>query len=129
MLVIKHSGKVRYSAYDRYAINLMLLFGRIIVQKTDRQQIDLGRLLKLAHHQSAGIPRELTHQSRRAIADKRRETAANKGFELWEYNHAGQQLFPNRYSGQNLGLRFLFVDRLGTGSWSLESTNAVNIGS
>lgn len=76
----------------------------------------------------SGIPLLLSRQSRREILARQQGLRLERGFELWQYNHAGWQIFPNRYSGQNLGLRFLFVDRNGTGLWSLESTNAVNLG-
>lgn len=76
----------------------------------------------------SGIPLLLSRQSRQEILNRQQGLLLERGFELWEYNHAGRQIFPNRYSGQNLGLRFLFVDRSGTGVWSLESTNAVKLG-
>ncbi|MHB8078696.1 MAG: GWxTD domain-containing protein [Candidatus Krumholzibacteriia bacterium] len=70
----------------------------------------------------------LNHQSRREILARQQGLKLERSFELWSYDHAGWQIFPNRYSGQNLGLRFLFVDRNGTGAWSLDTTNAVNLG-
>jgi GWxTD domain-containing protein len=76
----------------------------------------------------SGIPLLLNRQSRREIQARQQGLRLERGFELWQYNHGGWQIFPNRYSGQNLGLRFLFVDRTGTGVWFLESTNAVNFG-
>lgn len=76
----------------------------------------------------SGIPIETTRQSRRELATGHSRIWREKGFELWNYNHAGRQLFPNPYSGQNLGLRFLFVDRTGNGDWVLDSTNAMDIG-
>jgi GWxTD domain-containing protein len=44
--------------------------------------------------------------------------------ELWLYDSGGWQLSPNQFSGNSMGLRFLFVDRSGTGMYSLELTNA-----
>ncbi len=77
---------------------------------------------------SGGIPLPTTRQSRRAVAVARAGVTNEKGFELWIYTHAGRQLFPNPYSSKMLGLRFLFVDRSGTGNWVLNSTNASEFG-
>lgn len=74
------------------------------------------------------IPMPHTHQSRREIAARRRNIGRMQSFELWKYNHAGHSLFPNQFSQQSLGLRFLFVDRTGTGSYVLESSNAWELG-
>jgi len=53
------------------------------------------------------------------------KTAADtRTFQLWRYDDAGRQLFPNTYSGQGGGLRFLFVDRTGQGDFVLDSDNA-----
>lgn len=82
-----------------------------------------------ADERQGGIPVEPSRQAHREIAAKRRAIGRDMSFELWEYNHAGQQLFPNLYSSQTLGLRFLFVDRTGTGHYILEATNARDIGS
>ena len=71
-----------------------------------------------------GIPMPLTRQSQRDIQIARQGVVGEKAFELWIYNHDGWQLFPNEYSGKFLGLRFLFVDRSGSGNWRLQSTNA-----
>ncbi len=75
-----------------------------------------------------GIPLVVNTQTRRAILSKKGELSFKQGFELWEYNHAGRQLFPNRYSGQGLGMRFLLVDRFGVGVWMLDSTSVLKPG-
>jgi len=77
---------------------------------------------------SGDIPLTSSRQSRREVAAMRHGTGRNKGFELWEYDHAGDQLFPNQYSDRTLGLRFLFLDKTGSGFYVLESTNAFEIG-
>jgi GWxTD domain-containing protein len=71
---------------------------------------------------------EVSKQSARELAATLQGTRKEKGYELWVYDNAGRSLFPHPYSHQSLGLRFLFVDRTGTGVWILESTNAVDIG-
>jgi hypothetical protein len=80
------------------------------------------------YEKQGGIPMSVTHQSRRELADKRRQVGREQAFQLWKYDHNGDQIFPNKFSGQSLGMNFLFVDRTGTGSFILESTNAFNIG-
>jgi len=47
-----------------------------------------------------------------------------KSFELWYYSATGRPLFPNVYSDMPLGVRFLFLARLGGGVYQLELTNA-----
>jgi len=44
-------------------------------------------------------------------------------FELWRYDDGGTQLFPNTYSGQGHGLRFLFLDKTGHGQYVLDADN------
>lgn len=58
-----------------------------------------------------------------------KKTAADtRVFQLWRYDDAGQQLFPNIYSGKGGGLRFLFLDRTGRGDFVLDSTNTRLLG-
>ncbi|MFO7654547.1 MAG: GWxTD domain-containing protein [Candidatus Krumholzibacteriia bacterium] len=59
---------------------------------------------------------------------RRTSPARLQGFELWRYDQAGDQLFRNKYTDRKLGLRFLFVDRTGSGDFVLESSNAFRIG-
>jgi GWxTD domain-containing protein len=48
-------------------------------------------------------------------------------FEMWTYRMAGEPLFPNRVgSAENIDVRFLFVDRLGTGDYRLEYSNQLS---
>ena len=49
----------------------------------------------------------------------------NFAFELWKYDDVGNTLFPNRFSRKGAGQRFLFVDRTGSGDYSLESSNVL----
>lgn len=70
-----------------------------------------------------GIPMPF---SRRAEAQRRTQVYSpthNFAFELWEYNDVGNTLFDNRFSRKGMGQRFLFVDRTGSGDYSLESSN------
>lgn len=77
---------------------------------------------------NADAKQTAVYQSRRELLAKQRNIGQDKGFELWIYDTAGVQLFPNQYSAQMLGLRFLFVDRTGVGAFVLESTNAMRSG-
>jgi len=64
--------------------------------------------------------------SRRAEAQRQTQVFSpthNFAFELWKYNDVGNTLFPNRFSRKGMGQRFLFVDRTGSGHYSLESSN------
>ena len=55
-----------------------------------------------------------------------KKTAASvRVFQLWRYDHAGKQLFPNFYSDMGGGLRFLFVDRSGLGDFVLDASNTM----
>jgi GWxTD domain-containing protein len=45
-------------------------------------------------------------------------------FQLWRYDNAGRSLFENQYSDLGGGLRFLFVDKHGMGTFVLDATNA-----
>lgn len=58
----------------------------------------------------------------------KKTTADSRVFQLWRYDHSGEQLFPNRYSGLTGGLRFLFVDRTGLGDFVLDATNTTLMG-
>jgi GWxTD domain-containing protein len=49
----------------------------------------------------------------------------NFAFELWKYDDVSKTLFPNRFSRKGMGQRFLFVDRTGSGAYSLESSNVL----
>lgn len=68
-----------------------------------------------------------TRDNQDLVADRKRNLASvnrEGAFELWQYNLQGAPLLPT-YAGwpQNLDLRFLFVDRAGTGDYRLEFTN------
>jgi GWxTD domain-containing protein len=78
--------------------------------------------------QDGGIPMPDNYTSRQELAAVRQTVGRDKAFQLWKYDHTGQQLFPNKFSGQSLGVNFLFVDRTGTGHYVLETSNAFNIG-
>ncbi len=75
------------------------------------------------YQDSGGIPMPF---SRRAEAQRRTQVYSpthNFAFELWEYNDVGNTLFDNRFSRKGMGQRFLFIDRTGSGDYSLESSN------
>ncbi len=62
-----------------------------------------------------------------AARDRRREQARigqEGSFELWRYESVGDPLFEDTTVwGENIDLRFLFVDRMGIGSYSLDYSN------
>lgn len=56
---------------------------------------------------------------------KRRTPFDNRAYEIWEYTKRGDPLLPEYISaGDRLGLKFIFVDELGTGDYTLVYTNA-----
>jgi len=66
--------------------------------------------------------------SRRAESQRMTQVSSpthNFAFELWKYDNVGNTLFPNRFSLKGMGQRFLFVDRTGSGEYSLESSNVL----
>ena len=66
--------------------------------------------------------------SRRAEAQRQTQVFSAShsfAFELWKYDDVGNTLFPNRFSRKGMGQRFLFVDRTGSGQYSLESSNVL----
>jgi GWxTD domain-containing protein len=79
------------------------------------------------YRQVGGVP--MPYSSTAELDVQRHYTAANsRVFQLWRYDDGGDQLFPNSYSGQGDGLRFLFVDQTGTGRFVLEGQNARMMG-
>ncbi len=74
-----------------------------------------------------GIPLEPSRQAQHAPS-RGGASSFGKDFELWIYDRGGKSLFTNPYSGKMMDLRFLFVDRTGTGGWILSSSNAEAIG-
>lgn len=67
-------------------------------------------------------PAGIQAQRDRAINETRVNTQG-AAFELWRYQLMGKPLIPQRVLAENVHLRFLFVDRLGTGEYRLEFTN------
>jgi GWxTD domain-containing protein len=56
---------------------------------------------------------------------KRRTRYDNSAYEIWTYQTRGDPLLPEYIApGQKLGLKFIFVDELGTGDYALVYTNA-----
>lgn len=56
---------------------------------------------------------------------KRRTPLDNRAYEVWQYTTRGDPLLPEYITpGQRLGLKFIFVDELGTGDYTLVYTNA-----
>lgn len=77
------------------------------------------------YESEGGIPMPYSQR-----AETQRESAAASpthgfGFELWKYDALGKPLFDNRFSRSSMGTRFLFVDRTGSGHYSLESSNVI----
>jgi len=67
---------------------------------------------------------EQTIQSVRQKLDRTTSFERFKSFELWIYQGNGRSLFPNVYTDMPLGLRFLFLAKLGGSKYSLEVSNA-----
>jgi GWxTD domain-containing protein len=67
-----------------------------------------------------------------AFRDRRRMTSrigSEGSLELWEYDFEGESLFGEAPAwSENIGFRFLFVDRRGDGSYRLEFTNVATRG-
>jgi GWxTD domain-containing protein len=82
----------------------------------------------LSPNREGGIPLEYSRESRQEVLSRRREIGRDKSFELWRYDHQGRPLFPSPYSKEQLGMRFLFVDRNGNGRYYLETTNVGRLG-
>ena len=75
-----------------------------------------------------GIPMPYSPTAEKDILVSRGQASRYLGFELWQYQNSGVELFENEYSRMSLGLSFLFVDKTGTGHFVLESTNAFQLG-
>ncbi len=74
-----------------------------------------------------GVPLDYSLQAQRDINTRLGSVRLYQAFELWKYNNNGRHLFPNQYSGETLGLNFLFVDRHGNGRYALETSNAYDL--
>jgi len=72
-----------------------------------------------------GIPMPYSPQAELEILQNKTSPRKDHGFELWTYDDARGALFPNAYSAQMGGLRFLFLDRDGAGHFELESSNTM----
>ncbi len=70
-----------------------------------------------------GIPMPFSRRSEAQRQQQIYSPSHNFAFELWKYDVVGNTLFPNKFSGKGMGQRFLFVDRTGSGQYSLESSN------
>jgi GWxTD domain-containing protein len=71
------------------------------------------------------IPMPYSHRAETDRMAVMNTPQATQGFEFWEYNHGGRELFPNRFSNKGMGQRFLFINRNGTGVYELKSSNVV----
>ena len=83
-----------------------------------------GQIPYVSSYQGSGvIPLPYSY-----LADRNIRAKANSPdtgvFELWRYEDGGAQLFPNTFSGQGHGLRFLFLDKTGQGKYVLDSDNS-----
>jgi GWxTD domain-containing protein len=72
-----------------------------------------------------GIPMPYSRHAETQRQTKVFSPTHNFAFELWKYDDVGNTLFPNRFSRKGMGQRFLFVDRTGSGDYSLESSNVL----
>ena len=66
---------------------------------------------------------EQTVQAVRQKQDRNTSIEKFKSFALWLYEGNGHSLFPNVYTDMPLGIRFLFLARLGGGVYQLELSN------
>ena len=82
-----------------------------------------GRQARMPWHSQGGVPMPYSEKANRQIQLSQGSATSQFGFELWRYQQGGQPLFPNIYSADALGKRFLFVDRTGTGKYELRTTN------
>jgi len=58
---------------------------------------------------------------------RRRTRVDNSAYEIWEYIARGDPLFPEYVNpNQKIGLKFVFVDEMGTGEYALVYTNVPN---
>jgi GWxTD domain-containing protein len=107
----------RIKVYERFAPDR---------ESTESKGSNAGGTQSLDPYQDiGGIPMPF---SRRAEAQRQTQVFSpthNFPFELWKYNDVGSTLFPNRFSRKGMGQRFLFVDRTGSGDYSLESSNVL----
>ncbi|MBT4292243.1 GWxTD domain-containing protein [bacterium] len=71
-----------------------------------------------------GISNSRTVEAESELSQRANSYGFANSHELWIYDSTGWQLFPNQFSDKSMGLRFLFVDRSGAGTYSLELTNA-----
>lgn len=74
------------------------------------------------------LPRELEDDAETLTESMRRTRARtpfdNRAYEIWEYTVRGDPLVPEMASpGMQMGLKFIFVDELGFGDYSLVYTN------
>lgn len=72
-----------------------------------------------------GIPMPYSQRAETQRGASAASPAHGFGFELWKYDALGKPLFDNRFSRSSMGTRFLFVDRTGSGHYSLESSNVI----
>jgi len=76
------------------------------------------------YNSDAPVPMPYSRLGAQDILANRTSGARYNAYELWRYLNAGQQLFENQYTGGSMGLRFLFVDKTGSGQYVLNSSNA-----
>jgi GWxTD domain-containing protein len=87
-----------------------------------------GTQAQSPYQRVGGIPMPYSPTAERDILMRRGEASRYLGYELWEYLNSGLPLFENEYSGMAMGLRFLFVDKTGSGDFRLEGSNAFRAG-
>jgi GWxTD domain-containing protein len=72
-----------------------------------------------------GIPMPFSRRAETQRNTQQYSASHHFPFELWKYNDVGNTLFPNRFSRKGMGQRFLFIDRTGSGHYTLESSNVL----
>jgi GWxTD domain-containing protein len=75
------------------------------------------------YQEEGGIPMPYSRRSEVQRRGAVGSASHSYAFELWKYDDGGNSLFVNRFSDKGFGQRFLFVDRTGSGDYSLESSN------
>ncbi|MFT5315147.1 MAG: GWxTD domain-containing protein, partial [Candidatus Krumholzibacteriia bacterium] len=107
----------RSNVYDRYAFAEGAA-PNSLGSVTGAQDID-------SYGAVGGVDRASSHGADRDELVKFFSASHNFPFEFWEYDRGGSPLFPTQYSQKGMGQRFLFIDQLGTGEYSLDSSNVV----
>ncbi len=72
-----------------------------------------------------GIPMSWSSRAEQARQVRQHSSSHLNAFEFWKYEMGGYPLYESRFSSASMGQRFLFVDRTGSGEYSIESSNVI----